>query len=255
MGDMREISLEESREMSLKLEDLLNQEAKIIDRKAALSRENKVEMDRCIDEQNKVREIILTGKIGVDEQIQEELFEGDETTSFNVTMTFSSMRSGIPICEIDLQDMLHFHINPEIKSEVRSAVNAALFEVKQKSLGYTKMAVVFPIAPEPILVDNTEPQFAESLNSEAGEIVDDELRAAQDAINDEYSSEVLDDEILDINGDGTERIPTLDEIFNNEPDDVIQEPFDDAPIFETIPISKHETMIVSSKPKSKAKLS
>lgn len=133
MPNMRPISLQESRDMSLKLEELLDQEAKINDRKSKLNRENKVELDRCLEEQDRVRTIIRTGEISEDEVIQEEMFDGDETTSFNVTLTFSSMRSGIPILELDLQDMLHFHITGETKAAVRSAVNAALYDVKQKA--------------------------------------------------------------------------------------------------------------------------
>ena len=107
-ANMRKISLQESRDMSLKLEELLEQEAKINDRKSKLNRENKVELDRCLEEQDRIRTIIKTGKISEDEVIQEEMFDGDEVTSFNVTLTFSSMRSGVPICEIELQDMINF---------------------------------------------------------------------------------------------------------------------------------------------------
>ena len=62
-SNMRKISLQESRDMSLKLEELLEQEAKINDRKSKLNRENKVELDRCLEEQDRIRTIIKTGEI------------------------------------------------------------------------------------------------------------------------------------------------------------------------------------------------
>lgn len=145
MAEMRDITLEESRAMSLKLEELLSQETRITERKSALSRENRVEMDRCLEEQERVRQIIRTGQIDSETIIQEELFDGDEISEFNVTINFISARSGIPICEIPLQDMSNFRITPEVKSSIKTAVNNVLFEVKQEALGYIKSEVfVYP---------------------------------------------------------------------------------------------------------------
>lgn len=161
-ANMRKISLQESRDMSLKLENLLAQEARINTRKTTLVRENKVELERCLEEQEKVREIIRTGEINEDEVIQEEMFDDDDTTtSFNVTITFSSMNSGMPLCEIQLQDMLNLQITPEVKGAIRTSVNHALFEVRQQSMGYRK---IMPAAVVPQLVEQT--------GSEAGEVAD-----------------------------------------------------------------------------------
>jgi hypothetical protein len=137
--DKRKISLEESRDLSLKLEKLLVKAEGIISRKAALQRENKVEMDRCEEEIDRVREIIRTGKINEDMSVQDELFDDDETTNFNVSVVFSSMQSGMPICEIHLQDVHNFAINQDKKDTLKTEFNNALYNVKQSYLGHTKL--------------------------------------------------------------------------------------------------------------------
>lgn len=138
--NMRKISLQESWDLSLKLEDLLNQEAKINTRKSALARENKVEMDRCLEEQEKIREIIRTGLISYDDTLQNKLFsDDDDSTNFTVSVNFSSMNSGMLICEIPLQDMFNFSITPAKKDALRAEFNNALYAVKNQFLGYTKI--------------------------------------------------------------------------------------------------------------------
>lgn len=139
--DMREISLEESRAMSLKFEGLLEQEARITSRGIVLKRENRVELDRCIDEQLVLREIIRTGKIHIEAPSQDEIFDEDESMNFTVELTLKSAHSGMPICSIPLNDLTHFRVTAENKSAIRSGVNAVLFEVRQESLGYQRVGV------------------------------------------------------------------------------------------------------------------
>jgi len=147
MPNTRKITLEESREMSLKLEELLLEEAKIENRRQVLNRENKVALDRCIELQNEVRSIIKTGEIAEEEDGGKApaIFSDEEGLNLTCTLTFFSMRSGLIYSEIQLHDVLSLTITEDLKNAIRAKCNAAIYDARRESLGYkstSKEAVV-----------------------------------------------------------------------------------------------------------------
>lgn len=159
MPNTIKITLEESREMSLKLEELLKEETKINDRKSIFNGEIKTALARCIEDQNRVREIILTGEITESEPAQPAIFEEEEGLNLTAVLTLFSMRSGLVYSEIQLQDVLNFKIDETVKANIRAKVNRAIFEAKQEARGFTTLSIhVTPTAAETI--DAVDPELA-----------------------------------------------------------------------------------------------
>lgn len=142
MPNTIKITLAESREMSLKLEELLKEETKINDRKSIINGEIKSALGRCIEEQNRVREIILTGEITESEPAsQAEIFEEEEGLNLTAVLTFCSIRSGLVYSEIQLQDVFSFNIDETTKANIRAKVNRAIFEAKQEAKGFFTLSI------------------------------------------------------------------------------------------------------------------